>query len=109
VALYVRALRDFGLSWRFTIDRERPGELVTGGVFSRSRNPIYLALLLLAIGVALMLGSPPLLVLACVAPPYFSSLIRREERFLEQHYGERYADYLARVPRWLGWPSRRSD
>jgi protein-S-isoprenylcysteine O-methyltransferase Ste14 len=106
VALYVLALRDFGLSWRFTIDRERPGALVTDGVFSHSRNPVYLALLLLALGIALLLGSPPLLGLACLAPLYFSSLIRREERFLVEQHGASYAQYAARVPRWLRWPAR---
>jgi protein-S-isoprenylcysteine O-methyltransferase Ste14 len=105
VALYVRALRDLGASWRFTIDRERPGELVTTGVFALSRNPIYLSLVLLAVGVALALGNVLLLLLACAAPFYFDVLIRREERFLAAHHGEAYAEYHARVPRWL--PLRR--
>jgi protein-S-isoprenylcysteine O-methyltransferase Ste14 len=99
VALYVLALRDLGLSWRFTIDRERPGELVTHGVFARTRNPIYVALMLLAAGVALMLGSPLLIALACASPLYFVALVRREEAFLVGHYGQAYEEY--RAPRWL--------
>lgn len=102
VALYVVALRDLGLSWRFTIDRERPGELVTRGIFARSRNPIYLALMLLATGVALMLGSPLLVALAGACPLYFARLVRREEAFLARHFGPAYEDYRARTPRWLG-------
>jgi len=101
VALYVLALRDLGLSWRFTIDRERPGELVTHGIFARSRNPIYVALMLLAAGVALMLGSPLLIVLACACPLYFALLVRREETFLARHYDGAYEDYCARTPRWF--------
>ncbi len=104
VAFYVRALRDLGASWRFTIDRERPGELRTQGVFAYTRNPIYLALALVALGVSLALGSPLLVLLACAAPLYFHHRIRREERFLAAHYGERYAEYRTRVPRWLRWP-----
>ncbi len=103
VALYALALRDLGLSWRFTIDRERPGELVTTGVFARSRNPIYLSLVLVALGVSLALGRALLLGLACGAPLYFHFLIRREERFLAVRYGEAYARYRARVPRWWRW------
>jgi protein-S-isoprenylcysteine O-methyltransferase Ste14 len=102
VALYVLALRDLGLSWRFTIDRERPGELVTHGVFARTRNPIYLALMLLAGGVGLMLGSPLLIALAGVCPLYFRALVRREEAFLARHYGPAYEAYRRRAPRWLG-------
>jgi protein-S-isoprenylcysteine O-methyltransferase Ste14 len=104
VGLYVLALRDLGASWRFTIDRERSGELVTTGVFAFSRNPIYVALMLLALGVSLALGSLPLILLACAAPFYFQHLIRREERFLAGHYGEAYRAYGARVRRWWGRP-----
>jgi demethylmenaquinone methyltransferase/2-methoxy-6-polyprenyl-1,4-benzoquinol methylase len=103
-ALYVRALRDLGASWRFTIDRERPGELVTTGVFAYTRNPIYLALALVALGVSLALGSVLLILLACAAPLHFHHLTRREERFLAARYGEAYAEYCARAPRWLRWP-----
>jgi ubiquinone/menaquinone biosynthesis C-methylase UbiE/protein-S-isoprenylcysteine O-methyltransferase Ste14 len=104
VTLYVLALRDLGASWRFTIDRERPGGLVTKGVFAESRSPIYLALALVALGASLALGSLLLLLLACAAPPYFQRLILREERFLAAHYGEDYGKYRASVPRWWRWP-----
>lgn len=90
--------------WVLPIDRERPGKLVTAGVFGLSRNPIYLSLLLLAGGVGLALGNGLLVVLAGAAPFYFDHVIRREERFLAVHYGETYAAYRARVPRWLRWP-----
>jgi len=103
-ALYVLALRELGASWRFTIDREGAGELVTTGVFARTRNPVYLALTLVALGVSLALGNLFLILLACAAPLYFHHLIRREERFLAGHYGEAYATYRASVPRWLRWP-----
>jgi protein-S-isoprenylcysteine O-methyltransferase Ste14 len=104
LVLYVRALLDFGASWRFTIDRERPGPLVTGGVFDACRNPVYVALMLVALGVALVLADGLLLLMACAAPGYFHPLVRREERFLLARYGEDYAEYCARVPRWLPWP-----
>jgi hypothetical protein len=108
VGLYVLALRDLGTSWRFTIDRERSGELVTTGVFAFSRNPIYLALALLALGVSLALFSLLLILLACAALLYFQHLIRREERFLAAHYGEAYRAYCAGVRRWWGRPRRKS-
>jgi protein-S-isoprenylcysteine O-methyltransferase Ste14 len=101
VVLYVLAMRDLGASWRFTIDRERSGELVTTGVFAFTRNPIYLALVLLALGVSLALGNVTLILLACAAPPYFHHLILREERFLAASSGESYASYRRSVPRWL--------
>lgn len=108
VALHVLALREMGASWRLAIDREHAGRLVRTGVFALSRNPVYLALSLVAAGVALALGSLPLLLVAGAAPFYFHHLIRREERFLSARYRDDYAEYRAHVPRWLGRGSSRT-
>lgn len=112
LVVYGLALQAFGPSWRFTIDREHAGELVTGGIFARTRNPIYLGLGLIAFGSSLLLGRPILLVLTLVFVVYFAHLIRREEAFLRAHYGEPYRDYCRRVGRiWTFWarPSGVSD
>jgi protein-S-isoprenylcysteine O-methyltransferase Ste14 len=106
LVVYGLALRAFGSSWRLGIDRDRPGELVTNGVFTRSRNPVYLGLELLAAGSFLVLGRLVLLLLALVFAIYFQRLVRREERFLVQHYGDKYTDYAARVARWWTWRRR---
>jgi protein-S-isoprenylcysteine O-methyltransferase Ste14 len=107
VAIYVVALRDLGVSWRFTIDREHSGEFVKTGVFAFTRNPIYLALVLVAFGVSLALGTLFMILLACAALFYLHHLILREERFLAAHYGEAHAKYCASAPRWLRWPRPR--
>ena len=84
----------------------RPGTeataLVQSGPFRLSRNPMYLGMTLLLLGIALLLGSlTPLLV-----PPLFMALItalfiRKEERWMEQTFGESYRSYQRRVRRWL--------
>jgi protein-S-isoprenylcysteine O-methyltransferase Ste14 len=103
LVVYGLALQAFGSSWRLGIDRDRPGALVTGGIFDRSRNPVYLGLALLAAGVFLVLGRLVLLVLAIVFLVYFQSLIRREERFLAERYGNAYREYARAVGRWWTW------
>jgi protein-S-isoprenylcysteine O-methyltransferase Ste14 len=103
LAVYGLALHAFGSSWRLGIDRDRPGALVTGGIFGRSRNPVYLGLALLAVGVFLALGRLVLLVLAIVFLVYFQFLIRREERFLAEQYGDAYRAYARAVGRWWTW------
>ena len=84
----------------------RPGSeataLVQEGPFRFTRNPMYLGMTLLLFGIALLTGSlSPLLV-----PPLFMALIdilfvRKEERWMEEAFGESYRAYRGRVRRWL--------
>jgi protein-S-isoprenylcysteine O-methyltransferase Ste14 len=76
--------------------------VIDSGPFARSRNPLYLGLLAGAAGVALLAGSS----WALVALPLEWALLRwgavvPEERYLEAKFGEAYAEYSSRVPRWL--------
>src|SRR5262249_22547234 len=76
--------------------------LVVDGIYGRSRNPLYLAMTLIYIGLAIAAGSGwaialllPLLVLMHVG------VIGREEGYLEQKFGDMYRQYKSRVRRWL--------
>lgn len=76
--------------------------LVTGGVFRFTRNPMYLGMLLLYVGGALMAGGPltiGLLVVVFLILRFY--VIGREEAYLERRFGETYAEYRERVRRWL--------
>ncbi|MHB8866444.1 MAG: methyltransferase family protein [Pirellulaceae bacterium] len=84
-------------SWRLGIDRKSPGSLVTTGIFAWTRNPIYVAFDLLAIGTLLLQGRLIFLVLAAIIVLVVHELICREERFLSEQYGHAYRDYRARV------------
>ncbi|MBW2526711.1 MAG: isoprenylcysteine carboxylmethyltransferase family protein [Deltaproteobacteria bacterium] len=106
VLLFAASLRSFGSSWRVGVDRSRPGELITRGVFALSRNPIFLAMDLFFVGAALMTGRVIPLLFAVIAPLGFHRQILVEERFLAQRYGHAYREYSARVGRYLG---RRSS
>jgi protein-S-isoprenylcysteine O-methyltransferase Ste14 len=78
-------------------------KLVTTGVFSVSRNPLYLGGISLLAGIALMLNilwSLVLLVPAFVACHYL--LVVPEERYLAAKFGIEYAQYAADVRRWFG-------
>jgi protein-S-isoprenylcysteine O-methyltransferase Ste14 len=78
-------------------------KVVTTGVFSVSRNPLYLGGVCILAGIALAFNLPWALVLllpALIACHYI--LIAPEESYLSLKFGKEYAMYAASVHRWLG-------
>jgi protein-S-isoprenylcysteine O-methyltransferase Ste14 len=74
---------------------------VTGGPYRFSRNPIYVAMALLYAGAALSFRMIPALILLPIALLLVHfGVIRREERYLEAKFGDRYREYRSRVRRW---------
>ncbi|MEE9247515.1 MAG: isoprenylcysteine carboxylmethyltransferase family protein [Dehalococcoidia bacterium] len=77
-------------------------DIVTQGPFRFCRNPMYLALTIVYVGIALSVNALWVLVLVPVALVVISlGVIKREERYLERKFGEEYLGYKARVRRWL--------
>ncbi|HPA21430.1 MAG TPA: isoprenylcysteine carboxylmethyltransferase family protein [Verrucomicrobiae bacterium] len=80
----------------------QPNVLVVGGPYRFSRNPMYVAATALLLSVALAVGSLPFLI-----PPagFFLVMhflyIPHEERRMAERFGHAYADYRARVRRWI--------
>ncbi len=82
-------------------------DLVMEGPYSLTRNPLYLFTLIALVGAGLVFES--LVVTALFVAVFFAThwpTILKEERFLAGHFGETYAAYMARVPRFL--PSGRA-
>jgi protein-S-isoprenylcysteine O-methyltransferase Ste14 len=79
--------------------------LVDTGLFAHSRNPLYLANLLLFLGLAMVHNgwAMYLIVLPFFALAY-ACIIAAEEQYLHARFGDTYADYRRRVPRWLPSP-----
>lgn len=76
--------------------------LITDGPYRFSRHPGYVALTLLYLGVALLLNN--VWVLAMVMPALLVMdlwIVRREERHLEERFGEQYLRYKGTVRRWV--------
>ncbi len=83
-----------------------PGQPITAivarGLYRFSRNPIYLAFTLLYAGLALVANALwPLALLPGVLVVMRRGVIDREERYLDQRFGDEYRAYTARVRRWL--------
>jgi protein-S-isoprenylcysteine O-methyltransferase Ste14 len=75
--------------------------LALGDIYSRTRNPMYQAMGVLVLGLALMLRSDwTLLLLVPAALIVHYGVVMREERYLEQKFGEAYRRYRNAVPRY---------
>ncbi|MDQ2920820.1 MAG: isoprenylcysteine carboxylmethyltransferase family protein [Acidobacteriota bacterium] len=101
LAIFAMAYVAFGDSWRVGFDVKSPGALVTAGIFSISRNPIYLFLDLWFIGIFLINGTLIFLIFAALAVSAMHWQIRQEEAFLSNLYGKPYRDYCARTGRYV--------
>jgi protein-S-isoprenylcysteine O-methyltransferase Ste14 len=88
---------------RTTFDARKPTtSIVTTGAFKFSRNPTYVSLALLQLGLAFVFQSVWLIVTGVVAVAFTHwGVVLREERYLEGKFGEEYRRYAMRVRRWL--------
>lgn len=107
LGLDAAGLAALGDSWRLGVDEERPGELVTGGIYRLTRNPIYLFFNLFFLGVFLLQPRPVFLLFWLFAVMNLHGQIRAEERFLARRHGQRYQDYCRRTSRY--WTVRGFD
>ena len=90
---------------RTTVDPTRPeaaSSMVTSGIYSRTRNPMYLGMLVLLTGWALWLSNAASLALLPVFVLAISRLqIQPEERALTRIFADEYERYCRQVRRWL--------
>ena len=101
-AIAVTAIRQFRRAGTNFKTHEPSTAIVTGGLYRHSRNPIYIALSLAYLGIAVAADSPwavALLVPTLVVVRH--GVIAREERYLEGKFGDEYRRYKASVRRWL--------
>jgi len=81
---------------------EPPKELVIQGIYRYTRNPMYIAYILILYGIFFIFGELFLLFYAIT----FSFIVHLivvfyEEKVLQKRFGENYNDYCKKVPRWL--------
>lgn len=102
VAMYVSALQVMRRAQTTALPTQAPEHLVMEGAFSITRNPTYLAMTLLMIGIGLITGIVWFLLFAVLAAFATQKLfVEREEKHLEARFGKRYRDYAKRVRRWI--------
>jgi protein-S-isoprenylcysteine O-methyltransferase Ste14 len=103
VAVMTLAVRKFTASGTNVPTCDPAKTIVTGGIYRYTRNPMYLSGLMMFAGIGITADNP--WILALLIP--FAAILRygviaREERYLENKFGETYRRYKAVTRRWIG-------
>ena len=97
-----RSMNQFIQTKNTIVPNKPAASLQTTGVYHSTRNPMYLALVMLYLGLSCLIGNwwniilLPLLLL--IIQEY---IIKKEEKYLVRKFGQEYIDYRHRVRRWL--------
>lgn len=100
--LFVWALVSFQDSWRVGIDTKTNGKLITTGIFSYSRNPIFLFIDLYFFGTFLINGTLLFLLMVLVVIAGLHYQILQEESFLSTAHTDEYASFCQKTDRYWG-------
>lgn len=101
LALSVASQTRMGRNWRVGNDEAGETELVTRGLYARSRNPIYVGFIVISSGLFLAMPNAVTALCAVLNPVVLSRIVRLEEAFQRARHGAAFDAYAARVPRWL--------
>lgn len=88
-------------SWRVGIDHSAKTELKTNGLFSVSRNPVFLGMLFTLAGIFLILPNAITILTLVTSALLFQVQVRLEEEYLYRVHGESYLEYSGKVKRWF--------
>jgi len=104
IALFflIKSLRQFIKSKNTVVTMLPASSLQTNGIYQATRNPMYLGLAIVYLGLSCLIGNwwnfilfPFLLLLVQ------QYIIRNEEKYLDRRFGKEYAEYKRKVRRWL--------
>lgn len=109
-AIYFWCAWDFTFAGRGTpAPIDPPKELVVQGLYRYVRNPMYVGILSILLGEALLFASWRLFeYTAVVFIIFFLFVVFYEEPILRQNFGESYRRYCMSVPRWIPWRMKHS-
>jgi protein-S-isoprenylcysteine O-methyltransferase Ste14 len=98
VFIFWRAHMDLGLNWSPTLEIREKHELITRGIYSRVRHPMYASQLLWSIAQACLLhnwiaGFSSLVVFI----PFYLLRVNAEEQLMLEQFGDQYRSYMQKV------------
>ncbi|WP_346855942.1 isoprenylcysteine carboxylmethyltransferase family protein [uncultured Draconibacterium sp.] len=100
VVMYL-TLKEFKHSLRFGLQANNLGKLVTSGIFSKSRNPFFVSVLLQFVGISLVFPTPFFAAITLLSIVSIHFFICKEEKFMRENYGDDYKKYTQKVRRYF--------
>ncbi|MCF6333757.1 MAG: DUF1295 domain-containing protein [Draconibacterium sp.] len=94
-------LQNFNKSLRFGMDPNNLGKLITTGIFSVSRNPFFVSIEIYFIGIAFLITNLFFIAIALSTIINIHLFILKEEKFMQQNYGEEYEKFNRKVRRYF--------
>ena len=88
-------------SWRIGIDTDTKTELITNGLFSISRNPIFFGMIITLVGLFLITPNSLTFLFLIMGYVLIQLQIRLEEEFLTKEHGDKYLKYKQKVRRLI--------
>jgi protein-S-isoprenylcysteine O-methyltransferase Ste14 len=83
-------------------------KVITKGLYGVSRNPMYIGLLIMQIGLGITCSSWLYLLLTLVLVVLLNANLSAEERYCLYRYGDAYREYKSKTPRWVGIPKSKN-
>ena len=101
MGLGLASLWNLGESWRVGILDDQATELVKTGIYRFTRNPYFVAYILMFLAYTVLLQNLLLLALSLAGTCLIHAMILKEEAYLKTTHGQAYRDYQRRTPRYL--------
>jgi protein-S-isoprenylcysteine O-methyltransferase Ste14 len=101
VALSIVAVLNFATSPK--------DKVITKGLYSISRNPMYIGLILMQVGLGITCSSWLYLLLTLVLLILLNENLSAEQRYCLYRYGDSYRQYMNKTPRWIGIPKAGTE
>lgn len=89
----VQARRHLGANWSGTVTLKQGHSLIQSGPYRRVRHPIYAGILLAMVGSALAMAEWRGVLALLLAAAALTIKLRREERWMLEHFGDNYSEY----------------
>ena len=91
-----------GKNWRMGVDEGEVTELVSDGMYSRVRHPIYAGLMIFGVGLFVLLPTLSMFIVLVIGYISIELQVRRvEEPHMKNLHGEKYLEYLLRTKRYI--------